>query len=145
MSALRLHRVDATVGHVWADIVRMDADCFGAEAPALSHNRGAWWVLKDGKKSVAFCGIEPSYRTELGGYLSRAGVLRSHRGHGIQKQLIRTRVDYARTQGWTQVVSDTCENPASSNSLISCGFRIFAPENPWSFKHAIYWKKFLLK
>lgn len=137
---MRLYHVDATIGAVWADIVRMDAECFGSSASALASNRGAWWILKDGDKSAAYAGIVPSARAALGGYLSRSGVLTAYRGHGIQKRLIKARLAYAKLLGWSEIVTDTTNNPASSNSLIACGFKLYSPEKPWGYAHANYWK-----
>jgi GNAT superfamily N-acetyltransferase len=79
------------------------------------------------------------------GYLCRAGVLESHRGRGLQKRLIRVRERKARKLGWTHVVTDTYENPASANSLIKCGFRSYLPRNPWGAKGVAYWIKRLRK
>jgi predicted GNAT family acetyltransferase len=93
---------------------------------------------------AGFCAIKQSSQSEFGGYLSRAGVLSQFRGCGLQKRMIKQRLQYAKQQGWAWVTTDTCENVASSNSLITCGFKMFKPEFPWSFAHACYWKKFLL-
>ena len=46
--------------------------------------------------------------------------------------------DYTDKSNW--IITDTTDNPASSNSLINAGFKIYTPSAPWSFKHAIYWK-----
>ena len=46
----------------------------------------------------------------------------------------------AKKLGWNWCITDTTANPASSNSLISCGFKMYTPANPWSFKNACYWK-----
>jgi hypothetical protein len=43
--------------------------------------------------------------------------------------------------GWNWLISDTYKNPPSANSLISCGYRTFAPSRPWGFDGAIYWRK----
>lgn len=135
----RLKKVDATVPKVWARIVAMDAQCFTDGSPALDNNEGAWWIAYCGKEEAGYCGIRP---TASGmGYLCRAGVLAKFRGRGLQKTLIRKRVAYAKSVGWHAVVTDTHDNPASSNSLISCGFRLYNPEIKWSFSTALYWRK----
>ena len=143
-NTFRICRVDAEDPKVWAQIVQMDNNCFGYDAPALTDNEGAWWIAYSKGVPAGFAAITPSARFEGGGYLSRAGVLPAFRGCGLQKKLINRRVAYAKQEGWNWVVTDTAENPASGNSLISCGFRLFKPEYPWSFTHACYWKKFLL-
>ena len=104
-------------------------------------DRGHWWIAyaEDGKP-VGFAGIVRSTRWTDTGYLCRAGVLDGFTGHGLQKRLIDARLRQARKLGWNWCITDTTDNPASSNSLISCGFKIYTPSNPWSFKNAIYWK-----
>ena len=104
-------------------------------------DRGHWWIAyaEDGKP-VAFAGIVRSTRWTDTGYLCRAGVMYGFTGHGIQKRLIRVRLAQARKLGWNWCITDTTDNPASSNSLIACGFKMYTPANPWSFKNASYWK-----
>jgi predicted acetyltransferase len=76
------------------------------------------------------------------GYLCRAGVLApKFRGRGLQKLMIQKRVTYARRRKWSVVVTDTHENLASANSLIACGFRLYAPDTKWSFETSLYWRK----
>ena len=104
-------------------------------------DRGHWWVAyaQDGKP-VAFAGLVRSTRWTDTGYLCRAGVLENFTGHGLQKRLIKVRLTQAKKMGWNWCITDTTDNPASSNSLISTGFRVYTPGSPWSFKNAIYWK-----
>lgn len=140
MDTFRLKRVDATNTAVWAAITAMDARCFTDGSPAIADNNGAWWIAYAGTEAAGYCGIRQG--TAPGrGYLCRAGVLPKFRGQGLQKALIRVRVAYARKQGWTCVVTDTHDNPASANSLIACGFRLYRPEVRWSFDSSLYLKK----
>jgi L-amino acid N-acyltransferase YncA len=67
-------------------------------------------------------------------------VLPAHRGQGIQKRLIRVRLRQARALGWNWVVTDTHDNPASSNSLIARGFKLFDPSKPWGADKTLYWR-----
>lgn len=104
-------------------------------------DRGHWWVAyAECGKPVAFAGLVRSTRWTDTGYLCRAGVLDGFTGHGLQKRLIQVRQAQARKLGWNWLITDTTDNPASSNSLISAGFKIYTPGSPWSFKNAIYWK-----
>jgi GNAT superfamily N-acetyltransferase len=73
-------------------------------------------------------------------YLCRAGVLPAHRGQGLQKRLIRARIQVAKEKGMNWLVTDTNDNPASGNSLIACGFKLFEPTVPWAANGAIYWR-----
>jgi GNAT superfamily N-acetyltransferase len=104
-------------------------------------NRGHWWIAyaQDGKP-VAFAGLVRSTKWTDTGYLCRAGVLDGYTGHGLQKRLIQARVKQARKLGWNWCITDTTNNPASANSLINAGFKIYTPGQPWSYKNAIYWK-----
>lgn len=61
-------------------------------------------------------------------------------GHGLQLRLIKARLSQAKRLGWNWCITDTTNNPASSNSLINAGFKIYTPANKWSFRNAIYWK-----
>jgi GNAT superfamily N-acetyltransferase len=104
-------------------------------------DRGHWWIAyaADGKP-VAFAGLVRSIKWTDTGYLCRAGVLDGYTGHGLQKRLIVARIKQARKLGWNWCITDTTNNPASANSLINAGFKIYTPGQPWSFRNAIYWK-----
>ena len=105
-------------------------------------NIGYWWtVTDDSGVACGFAGLAPSVRWCDTGYLCRAGVLPSHRGQGLQKQLIRIRIRKAKALGWSWLITDTHENPASANSLIACGFRMFEPSVPWGATGTLYWRK----
>lgn len=103
----------------------------------------AWWIAYDGEKAIGFASITRDSEPEGDfGHLSRSGVDKAYRGHGLQKRLIRSRLAYARRKGWPVVCSDTAWwNAPSSNSLIACGFKTFRPANPWMADGAIYWRK----
>jgi len=104
-------------------------------------NNGYWHVVfGQDMVPVGFSGLVPSQRWSDCMYLCRAGVLPSHRGQGLQKRLIRARVRMAKEKNMNWVVTDTHSNPASANSLISCGFKMFTPSDPWAAKGAVYWR-----
>jgi len=87
-----------------------------------------------------FAGLVYSSRWSDCGYLVRCGVLPSHRGFGLQKKFIRVRIRQAKALGLNWLITSTYDNPASANSLISCGFKMFNPTNPWMAKHTSYWR-----
>lgn len=104
-------------------------------------DRGYWWIVyTDQGKPIAFAGIVKSTKWTDTGYLCRAGVMDGFTGHGLQKKLIFARLRQARRLGWNWVITDTTNNPASSNSLIHAGFKIYKPRSPWSLRNAIYWR-----
>ena len=102
-----------------------------------------WWFVAFEQKAgaVGFAGMVKSSQFSDCVYLCRAGVLPNHRGHGLQKRLIQVRLSSARRMGMNWAVTDTYENPASANSLISTGFRIYDPSRPWGMDGATYWRK----
>lgn len=104
-----------------------------------------WWICFDGDKPVAFAGVKKAKSWLDAGYMIRSGVVPSHRGKGLQKRLIRVREAFARRMGWKWLVTDTLNNPASSNSLIACGYRLYEPADPWASSGALYWRKMMLR
>ena len=112
--------------------------CFDIRLKNFGH--GFWWVAYLDDVAVAFAGLHASVQWERTGYLARAGVHPAARGHGLQRRLIRVRIAKARRLGWQWLVTDTVENPTSSNNLIECGFRAFEPAKPWATKAAAYWR-----
>ena len=102
---------------------------------------GVWWVAYRKDTLVGFSCLSPSQQMEDGIYLGRCGVLKAYRGYGIQRQMIRLRVQWARRHEYRWAVSDTTDNIPSANNLISCGFRLYTPKIAYSFARALYWRK----
>lgn len=123
----------------WLDIGTLQAVTLPYDRP-YNTAVGKWWVLYDGEIPAAFAGISPSARWQDTMYLCRSGVLSEYRGRGMQKRLIRVRLNYARKLGMRWVISDVRDNFPSCNSLISCGFRLYEPSQPWAFKGSMYFR-----
>lgn len=104
---------------------------------------GTWWLVWHQRDAVGFGAIQESVRWAATGYLALAGVLPEHRGHGLQRRLICTRLHYARQQSWRTVITESVyDNYTSANNLIDCGFRQFMPEVQWNPRSAVvYWRK----
>jgi GNAT superfamily N-acetyltransferase len=114
--------------------------CLPYDKPHIT-NAGWWWIAtSDDGEPIGFAGLIPSARWADCGYLCRAGVVPHARGQGLQKKLIRLRMRQALTNGYRWVITDTFENPASANSLIACGFKMFDPSAPWGAKGTLYWR-----
>jgi GNAT superfamily N-acetyltransferase len=137
---LTIRKVDTTIERNRALLHWLQLEALPGDVP-METEEGQWWIAYEDTNPIGFCGAKRSSRWSDTVYLCRAGVLRAFRGKGIQKKLIRIRVNYARREGFTWMISDTFYNPASANSLINCGFKMFNPTNPWSFKDACYWRK----
>ncbi len=101
------------------------------------------WCLWHGDELVGYGCLAASRQWNDCGYLCRSGILPEFRGMGLQKRLIRARIRKARELGWYALFTDTRRNPASANSLISCGFKMYDPMRPWSFNDACYWRLIL--
>lgn len=121
-------------------LMYLQGKCLPHDTP-MEIDRGHWWVAftEDGKP-VAFAGLIRSHHWVNAGYMCRAGVLPKYQGYGLQKRLIQARIRKARSLNWEWLLTDTTENPASSNSLISMGFKLYEPKVPWAFKNSLYWR-----
>jgi GNAT superfamily N-acetyltransferase len=122
-----------------ADLHRLT---FDDGSPLPDFHVGWWWLLMHQETAIGFAGLRSSYRWPgNSGYLWRAGVAPGHRGRGLQKRLIRVRERKARALGWEWLFTDTTQSPASSNSLIACGFKVYQPSHGYGYDQTIYWRK----
>ena len=102
---------------------------------------GYWWIVyTDENEAVGFAAMKQSAQFTDCVFFHRSGVCEEHTGNGLQKRLIKARMRKAKHMGFNWAVSDTTLNPASSNSLIACNFRIYQPSKPWGWKHTNYWR-----
>lgn len=122
-------------------ILRLDDLIFPGDDPVnVWDTRTVWWTLG----TQAFCGMRPTNETGVA-FLCRAGVVPESRGKGLQKRMIRKRVQWARAEGMTEVVTYTAPwNVASARSLQACGFKIYAPHVRWAGDWMVYWSKGLI-
>ncbi len=139
----KIRQVDGCNERIAAILHHLHYSTFKDTAPPCEPELGWWWIVYHGSEPVAFAGIVPSATTTDGGYLVRSGVLEGHRGHGLQRRLLRVREAFARRVGWRRTLTDTTDNPASSNNLIRAGYRMFDPDTPWGPDGACYWQKVL--
>ena len=137
---ITIKRVDPKNMRVAQDIRRLQKMCLPGDRP-YDMRKGTWWLAYQDKTAIAFAAMAHSAQWVSTGYLCRAGVMRLFRGKGLQKRLISVRERYARCVGYTHLITDTRDNPASSNSLIARGFKIYQPTKPWGWSNAIYWIK----
>lgn len=147
----RIREVDGGEDHYKEELTSLHDMTFIDTNLRPEFDSGHWWLVWDADipsiykpAPVAFCGLVPAVNTPGAGYLKRAGVLPAFRGHGLQGKLIRVRETKARRLGLTTMLTDTKDNPASANSLIRAGYKIFEPAYRWAFQSSIYWKKDLV-
>jgi len=138
---VQVRRVDATDPQVATRIMQLQREALPTDEPRPLEG-DLWWLACIDGRSVGF-GAMRILRSTTGpeAYLSRAGVIRAARGRGIQKQLIRARLRHARRLGVTVAITDTADNPASANSLIAEGFRMYTPQRPWALPRSVYWSR----
>ncbi len=140
MAGVRIRGVCGAADHeLLLDLQRV---CLPADEP-YDTARGWWWVaLTADDVPVAFAGLTETWADRRMGYLCRAGVIPAARGAGLQKRLIRARLQCARRIGMREVVTDTAAgNHASANSLIGCGFKLYEPTTRWAADGALYWRR----
>ncbi len=137
---IHIRNVDPRKPAIVTTLTYLQKKCLPYDKP-YDTSQGWWWIVYDEDKPVGFAGLVRSSSWSDTGYFCRAGILSSHRGQGIQKILIRMRLRKAKKMGYRWVVTDTRDNHPSSNSLISCGFRLFTPTNPWAYSDTLYWRK----
>lgn len=102
---------------------------------------GYWWMVTTEKgEVVGFAAMKQSAQFGDCVFFHRSGIMEEHTGQGLQKRLIKARMRKAKHMGFNWAVSDTTHNPASSNSLINCGFKMYQPSKPWGWKHTCYWR-----
>jgi hypothetical protein len=121
----------------------MHDETFGSSAPQIDPEQGHWWIAYHNTTLAGFCGLtelpeEPDCR-----YLKRAATLLGHRGHGLQRRMIRVREALGRRLGIKTLVTDTTDNIPSANNLMRAGYRLYKPQTPWGFNHSLYWFKSL--
>lgn len=130
-----------------AAVLALDEICF-PEDYRITTAEALWWVVWCGRRPVGYGGLRPCREAHNRGmgFLCRAGVIREHRGRGLQKRLIVARERVARRMGLKRLVTYCVPyNAASINSLISCGYRVYCPGTKWGGAGAIYFGKNLTK
>ena len=85
-----------------------------------------WWVIFDSEgNEVGFGGAYHNSDYEI--YLGPTYILKSCRGFGLQRRLIKSRVDWAKRKNYQYAVSYVdATNVFSANNLIRSGFLLTA-------------------
>ena len=136
---MKIQRVNTRQSSVQMRLSQLQKKCLPYDK-AYDVSNGYWWIATKDGVDCGFAGLVYSSRWSDCGYLVRCGVLPSHRGFGLQKKFIRVRIRQAKALGLNWLITSTHDNPASANSLISCGFKMFNPTNPWMAKNTSYWR-----
>jgi len=139
----RAYRVREVDGIARRDtLLELQRKTFPSDPADQPTEKELWWLLYHESKPVGFCSMK-AFGDEPGVYLlMRAGILDGHTGKGLQRRLIRTRVQRAKDLGARILLTSTAlDNPASSNNLAREGFKLYNPAYPWMAKGYLYWFK----
>jgi len=126
------------------EVLRLDKSIF-AGSPKVVLADSWWWLVRNEEgKPLAYAGMRPAIMDCHKGaaYMVRSGVIKSERGQGIQKRLIKARINLARRLGFQSVITYAMDwNLASANSLIGCGFKLYAPKVKYVGSDVFYFRK----
>lgn len=139
---LAMYRIREVDGGEEADeLAALHQLSFLDDTKAPDFDDGYWWVAYNGNLAVAFAGVMQSFLGNDIGYFNRVGVLPNHRGHGLQRRLMKAFEAKSKRVGWSTIVTDTTDNNTSANNIITCGYKLFTPSVPWAFHNSLYWYK----
>jgi GNAT superfamily N-acetyltransferase len=136
---MQIKRVDIRLDSVQIRLSVLQKMCLPYDKP-YDTTSGYWWIAVKNGVDIGFAGLVYSSRWTDCCNLVRAGVVPDHRGQGLQKKFIRVRIRQAKALKMNWIVTSTYDNPASANSLIACGFKMFDPSVPWMTQHTSYWR-----
>jgi len=129
---------------VQKEVVRLDKIIF-AGSPKVDLKDSWWWIARDDDgKAIAYAAMRAAVMDchKDMAYMVRSGVLKAHRGNGIQKKLIKSRINMATRMGFKAIVTYAMDwNLASANSLITCGFKLYAPPVKYVGSDVYYFRK----
>lgn len=137
---LRTRLVDVRAPGVPETLLALQMTVF-PEDTEVYPKAGWWWLVSDGEEPVAFAALRTVPSWPGAGYLARCGVVKSHRGRGLQRLLLKARERKARELGMKRLITTTLDNPVSANNLIRSGFLTYLPSTRWGCPDTIYWLK----
>lgn len=109
-------------------IVALASECGFITSELPDPTVGDWWLVYHQGEPVGFAGMRPAVTDPEAAFLCLAGVLASHRGKGLQRKLVRKRLELAKQEGYARVISHTMTwNVHSSNNLVREGFELYWP------------------
>jgi GNAT superfamily N-acetyltransferase len=126
-------------GDEYADDIARLHDLTGL--PPCKYPDVHWWLTLFEDAPVGYLGLMQSILYPTKAYLVRVGVLTAHRGNRLQLRMMRVAEQFAKRHGYTEIISDTRNNPPSENNFIRAGYEIFRPSVLWAFADGIYWRK----
>lgn len=116
--------------------------CMPYDTPPAWERETMWVCHASDGTPVAYCSARVLTNELDTVFLSSAGVLPCANGQRLQQRMIKARVQWARAQGCTQVITYTMyDNWPSITNLLKQGFRFYEPGYKWGGKEAHYFVK----
>lgn len=126
--------------HLYSKLQELDAEIFYGCGNEFKFNRN-WWIIEDKGKIVAYCGCIYSEGICI---FNRAWVHRKHRGKGIQRRMINTRLKAAKNYCHVAITYTTFDNIHSANNLIKTKFTLYNPSLAYAGKDKLYFTRALV-
>ncbi len=111
-------------------LMRLDRRVFPKPDAPYTDRDAQWWMVSEDDKGhfVGYACAKILHTRPQTCYLTRVGVAKRHRGHGLQRRLIRARERWAAARNCTEVVTYvSAHNVHSLNALIACGYKACEP------------------
>lgn len=120
----------------------LDRLCFPSDDP-YDPRWSWWWIAWDGENPVGYAGLKPLKQEPGVAFMSRVGVLPTHRGQGLGRRLVEARVKFAQRRPEIEhlITYTSRHNYPSANNLIACGFRLYHPETVWGCEDGLYFQR----
>ena len=123
-------------------ILTMDRVCFPDDDPPLIDRFTFGWIAKVGGDIAGYALARVAGHVPNALYMSRCGVLPQYRGIGLQQLMIAARMEFAREDGYQDVITDTQPmNIPSCNNLIAQGFALYEPQTLTCDPVTLFWVK----
>jgi hypothetical protein len=133
---MRIQRVKHG-SELYDKLIELDAKVFPNCFNEFKDNR-EWFVIVSKGEIISYSGSAISEGVCI---FVRMWVSILHRGKGIQSLMIKRRIESAKKQKCTDVITyTTIDNIPSSNNLIKNGFRLYSPQFAWVGCKYLYWK-----
>lgn len=108
-------------------IVKLDSRIFPNDI-FYEHENNHYWTVKKESKVIGFC-MATVWEVNKALFLSRAGIIPSERGKGLQRRMIRVRENFARKNKIKDIITYVSkDNIPSFVNLIKSGYFVYEPQ-----------------
>lgn len=124
-----------------SDVLALNYIIFPEDNLDVEHNTFHWLARnKRNNEPVGFCSVSDFGEGIL--FLSRAGLLPEYRGRNIQRRFITVREQFARRNGFEEIITYTLRNNYQSmSSLIKSGYHLYTPLYEYVGSDVLYFLK----